>query len=51
MRGIEEFHREILGENYGYNRPGLEHTPWKTKCCEVIDPFGNRIRFNEHTAK
>jgi catechol 2,3-dioxygenase-like lactoylglutathione lyase family enzyme len=50
VRGIEEFHREISGKNYKYNRPGLEHTPWKSKCCEVIDPFGNRIRFNESLA-
>ena len=50
MRGIEEFHREILAKDYKYNRPGLEQTPWKTKCSEVIDPFGNRIRFNEHAA-
>ena len=50
MQGIEEFHRETLGKDYQYNRPGLEQTPWKTKCTEVIDPFGNRIRFNEHAA-
>jgi catechol 2,3-dioxygenase-like lactoylglutathione lyase family enzyme len=50
MQGIEEFHREILGKDYKYNRPGLEQTPWKTPCFEVIDPFGNRIRFNEHGA-
>ena len=31
--------------------PGLEHTPWQAKGCEVIDPFGNRIRFSEHAAK
>lgn len=51
MQGLDEFHREILGKNYKYNRPGLEHTPWKAKCCEVIDPFGNRIRFNERAVK
>ena len=44
MQGIEEFHAEILGKNYKYNRPGLDDTPWKTKCCEVGDPFGNRLR-------
>ena len=51
MQWIEEFHREILEKNYKYNRPGLDDTPWKTKCCEVGDPFGNRLRFNQRTAK
>ena len=31
----------------GYNRPGIERTFYDSKCVEVIDPFGNRIRFNE----
>ncbi len=47
MQGIEEFHREIIAKKYKYNRPGLKTMPWKMKCTEVIDPFGNRIRFNE----
>lgn len=51
MQGLGEFHREIVGKNYKYNRPGLEHTPWQAKCGEMIDPLGNRIRFNEHAAK
>ena len=51
MQGLDEFHREVLGKNYKCDRPGLEHTPWKARCCETIDPFGNRIRFNEHAAK
>lgn len=49
--GLGEFHREIVGKNYKYNRPGPEHTPWQAKCGEAIDPFGSRIRFNEHAAK
>jgi len=47
MRGIEEFHAEIMAKNYKGNRPGLELMPWKVKHTQVIDPFGNRIRFNE----
>ena len=27
--------------------PGLEIAPWNAKCMEVIDPFGNRLRFSE----
>ena len=47
MAGIEEFHREITAKNYKYLRPGLETTFYDAKCVEVIDPFGNRISFNE----
>lgn len=45
--GIDEFHREITSKNYKYLRPGIETTFYDAKCVEVIDPFGNRIRFNE----
>jgi uncharacterized glyoxalase superfamily protein PhnB len=47
MTGIEEFHREITSKHYKYLRPGLETTFYDAKCVQVIDPFGNRIRFNE----
>jgi hypothetical protein len=47
MTGIEEFHREITGKGYKYLRPGPEATFYEAKCVQVIDPFGNRIRFNE----
>jgi len=48
MTGIDEFHAEITAKNYGFNRPGLERAFYGAKCVEVIDPFGNRIRFNEY---
>jgi len=32
---------------YKYLRPGIETTFYNAKCVEIIDPFGNRIRFNE----
>ena len=47
MTGIEEFHQQLSAKNYKYLRPGLETTFYDAKCVEVIDPFGNRIRFNE----
>jgi hypothetical protein len=47
MTGIDEFHREITGKNYSLLRPGLETTFYNAQCVQVIDPFGNRIRFNE----
>jgi catechol 2,3-dioxygenase-like lactoylglutathione lyase family enzyme len=47
MTGLEEFHKEITAKNYGYLRPGVERAFYDARCMEVIDPFGNRIRFNE----
>jgi catechol 2,3-dioxygenase-like lactoylglutathione lyase family enzyme len=45
--GLEEYHRQLIAKNYNYLRPGIEIAPWNAKCMEVIDPFGNRLRFNE----
>ena len=47
MTGILEFHAELAARNYGYLRPGVETTEWNARMMEVIDPFGNRIRFAE----
>ncbi len=47
MTGIEEFHRELTGKGYTHMRPGIETTFYDAKSVQVIDPFGNRIRFNE----
>lgn len=46
MQGVEAWQKELIGKNYRYNRPGLQHQDWGLE-CEVIDPFGNRIRFLE----
>jgi uncharacterized glyoxalase superfamily protein PhnB len=48
MTSIAEFHQEITSKGYKYLRPGLETTFYDAKCVQVIDPFGNRIRFNEN---
>lgn len=47
MTKIEKFHREITSKDYKYLRPGIETTFYDSQSVEVIDPFGNRIRFNE----
>lgn len=48
MTGIEAFHAELSAKKYKYLRPGIETTFYDSKSVEVIDPFGNRIRFNEN---
>lgn len=47
IRGIDDFHANITSRGYGYMRPSIEVTPFQTRCVEVTDPFGNRIRFHE----
>lgn len=46
MTGVEAFQKSLIAKNYKYNRPGLNRQDWGLE-CEVIDPFGNRIRFLE----
>lgn len=47
MAGLDEFHREITAKGYPFLRPGIEATSHGSRGVEVIDPFGNRIRFDE----
>lgn len=50
MTGLEAFHREISDKKYKYLRPTIEETFYGAMCMATIDPFGNRIRFNERIA-
>jgi hypothetical protein len=45
--GLDEFHQEITGSGYSYMRPSIESAPSNARLLEVINPFANRIRFNE----
>lgn len=47
VTGLDAYHAEITAKGYGHLRPGVERTFHNSKCMEVIDPFGNRIRFDE----
>ena len=47
MQGIDELHRELTAKNYKYYRPGIDETEWGTRCMYLIDPFGNKLSFNE----
>lgn len=47
LTGLDEYHREITAKGYRYMRPGIEVARWNAKVMKVIDPFGNRLRFNE----
>jgi len=47
MKGIDAFHRELAGKDYPNMRPGISIMPPRLRVLEVIDPFGNRLRFGE----
>jgi len=46
MTGVEAWQKSLVAKDYKYNRPGLQQNDWGLE-CQVIDPFGNRIRFME----
>jgi catechol 2,3-dioxygenase-like lactoylglutathione lyase family enzyme len=48
--GLDELHRELTARDYRHMRPGIEPTPWGARLMEVVDPFGNRLRFHEDRA-
>jgi catechol 2,3-dioxygenase-like lactoylglutathione lyase family enzyme len=45
--GLRDFHQQLNSKKYKYNRPGLEEAPWDALTMEVIDPFNNRLLFNQ----
>ena len=45
-RDVGKLHGELSEKNYRYNRPGLQKQDWGLE-MQVIDPFGNRLRFIE----
>ena len=44
---LDRLHQELMSKRYAYMRPKIEIAPWNAKVMEIIDPFGNRLRFNE----
>ena len=47
MRGLDEFHAELIGKKYKYMRPHIQKQEWGTREMYAIDPFGNRLVFSE----
>lgn len=48
---IEKYYAELQSRPYKYYRPGLEDKPYGFRCIDVIDPFGNKLSFNEDLPK
>lgn len=47
MEGLDAFHAELSSRDYRYLRPGIETTFYEARCMTLIDPFHNRLSFNE----
>jgi catechol 2,3-dioxygenase-like lactoylglutathione lyase family enzyme len=47
VKGLAEYHAGLLAKRYRYLRPGIERGTDGSLCVEVLDPFGNRLRFDE----
>jgi catechol 2,3-dioxygenase-like lactoylglutathione lyase family enzyme len=44
---LDALHEELTAKPYPFMRPGIEDAPWAARVMELIDPFGNRLRFWE----
>jgi catechol 2,3-dioxygenase-like lactoylglutathione lyase family enzyme len=44
---VDALHRELSTRPNPNMRPGVDAAPWNAKVMEVIDPFGNRLCFNQ----
>ena len=52
MRGVAELHAEITARAYDYLRPGIQPDgPGRGPQMDLLDPFGNMLRFAEHKAE
>lgn len=45
--GLRAFHGGLSAKNYRYLNPGVEKTPWGSISLTLLDPFGNRLVFDE----
>ncbi|HRD35303.1 MAG TPA: glyoxalase superfamily protein [Rhodocyclaceae bacterium] len=44
---LDALHSEIIARPYRYNRPAIELACWGDRTFEVVDPFSNKILFNQ----
>jgi uncharacterized glyoxalase superfamily protein PhnB len=51
ITGVRAFHERLAAKNYRYLNPGIEQTPWDSVSVTLLDPFGNRLVFDEKLQK
>jgi catechol 2,3-dioxygenase-like lactoylglutathione lyase family enzyme len=47
IKGLQDFHEELIGKRYKNGRPGLDRPEWGGMEMTVIDPANNQITFCE----
>ncbi|ARU54239.1 glyoxalase [Oleiphilus messinensis] len=47
---LDPLYQDITAKPYKYNKPEIEQAPWGCRTFTVIDPFCNKILFNESLA-
>lgn len=47
VTNIDEIFGELQAKDYSLCRPAIELAPWGDRCFTVVDPFSNKILFNE----
>lgn len=50
-KDLKAYHQQLTDKKYKYNKPGFEETLYDSWCVEVVDPFCNKISFNERKAE
>ena len=44
---LDKLYQEITSKGYKYNRPEITTAPWGDRIMEVVDPFSNKVLFND----
>ncbi|GMW00393.1 MAG: hypothetical protein AMXMBFR84_15300 [Candidatus Hydrogenedentota bacterium] len=47
VNDAKALHTEWNARTNPYMKPGIGNTPWNSICVEVVDPFGNRLTFDQ----
>jgi hypothetical protein len=47
VNDVVAFHRELQARSYTRTAPALEHSDAEGLTLQLLDPFGNRLRFRE----
>lgn len=46
--GLREWHAQLMAKDYKFLRPSVQDAFWGGIYMDLIDPFGNRLLFNEN---
>lgn len=47
VKDLDSLYQEVTSRPYKYSKPAIERAPWGDRGFMVIDPFSNKVLFNE----